>query len=171
MPGCVTFSPSRPGDCSVRYRTKGLEDMMSTEIQGRPQPVGRRHQLESLALASIQRWNRFVRPLPLSAQSEEQQRQFRGLVAWYERVCADDQYSNSPPVDGIEALFAMPLECTLHDRFLSVVREAIRVAEELVRCRQLARDARLADSRSSEIARARLELSISAARERLDQLS
>ena len=143
---------------------------MSTETVRRSHPVGPRDGLESLALASIQRWRRIVIPLPLTAQSEDQETKFRGLVAWYERACVDDRYSSAAPVEGIEALVAIPLGRTLHDLFVSMAREAIRVAEELVRYRQLKSSPKRADPRSREIARARLELSIATARERFDQL-
>jgi len=149
---------------------KGLEVKMSTETVRRSDPVGPRDGLESFALASIQRWRRIVIPLPLTAQSEDQETKLRGLVAWYERVCGDDRYSSAAPVEGIEALLAIALGSTLHDLFVSMAREAIRVAEELVRYRQLMRDSGRADPRSREIARARLELSISTARERFEQL-
>ena len=143
----------------------------STETESSAEPVRRKDQVEFLALASIQRLRRVVSPLPVSAQSEDQQRKFRELVAWYERVCVDDRYSNPPPVDGVEALFAMPLGNSLHDRFVSIVRDAIRVAEELVRYRQLVGNFVRADPRSCEIARARLELSILSTRARLDEFS
>ncbi|HXW80301.1 MAG TPA: hypothetical protein VEJ84_12425 [Acidimicrobiales bacterium] len=143
---------------------------MSTETVRRSDPVGPRDGLESLALASIQRWRRIVTPLPLTAQSEDQEKKFRGLVAWYERVCADDRYSSAAPVEGIEALLAIPLGNTMHDLFVSMAREAIRVAEELVNYRRLMSESGHADPRARDIARARLELSISTARERFDQL-
>jgi len=142
--------------------------MMPTETEKCSQPPGRRDGLESLALASIQRWRPVVRSLPLTAQSEVQQRKFRGLVAWYERVCADDVYSSAAPGEGMEALLTMSLGSSPHDLFVSIARDALRVAEELVRYRQLITDSEHADPRSRDIARARLELSISTACERLD---
>lgn len=93
--------------------------------------------LNSIAAAALERWRQAVRSLPAIAASEHGTA-LRGLVSWYERLCVDERYSNPPPSEGLDALFLVEQERSSSTaRVLVAARWAIRVAEELARCRQL----------------------------------
>jgi hypothetical protein len=91
-----------------------------------------------LARAGVERWARFVRPLPLVAVLEEHRVALRLLVAWYERVCVDDGYVCSPPPVGLEALAAIASSDGPSQRDpIATARGAVRVASALVDYRRI----------------------------------
>ena len=86
-----------------------------------------------IAMASLGRCRRSVCALPLFAPFERLLRGLNGLVAWYQRVCEDDRYTNAAPVEGLRALSRMLTDPKTSDLpSVAVSAKAVRVAEELV---------------------------------------
>ena len=106
----------------------------------------------ALAGSALEHWRWAVRGVPFTASSDQARTALRGLAAWYERVSADDAYGNPPPGDGLDALTALEAEPeSQHCRRVVVAHWAVRVAEELARCRQR----KIADSRADALAHTR----------------
>ena len=86
-----------------------------------------------IAMASLTRCRRSVCSLPLLAPSEPLHRRLAGLVAWYQRVCEDDRYTNDAPKEGLRALSRMAMLPKTSDMPSVIVSaKAALVAEELV---------------------------------------
>jgi len=122
-------------------------------------------QTERTAVAAMELFRQFVRSLPLVAINDCQ-RDLRGLVAWYERVCVDESYAARPPVGGMHALLIAECERSASTaKGLVVARWAIRVAEEVVNLRSTL--AWHQDEEALSVAQGRLELALQTALERL----
>ena len=116
-----------------------------------------------MAVAAMERWRLSVRSLP--TLSSEHESPLGGLVAWYERVCVDERYAIPPPVEGMDALFVIEQErSAAAARGLVVARWAVRVAEELVLCRQMANEG---NATPEGMGLTRLELALHAALARI----
>jgi len=90
-----------------------------------------------IAMASLGRCRRSVCALPLFAPSERLHRGLIALVAWYERLCEDDRYTNDALDEGLRALARItvsPKTSTIPSVIVSA--RAVRVAEELVAYRR-----------------------------------
>jgi hypothetical protein len=129
-----------------------------------------------LARAGVERWARFVRPLPLVAVLEEHRVALRQLVAWYERVCVDEGYVCSPPPVGLKALSAVASSDGPSQRDpIATARGAVRVASALVEYRRilddyrhLTRDSENTELQLKESALCQLELAAQSVRRFLD---
>jgi hypothetical protein len=91
-----------------------------------------------VAVAALERWRGTVRALHLRADSDELRVSLRGLVAWYERLCVDGEYATPAPAEGMMALPQIAL-LVVGSPSEEIVRAwwAVRLAEEVVACRQL----------------------------------
>lgn len=128
-----------------------------------PDVAGRARATSSLALSSaaavIQRWRTWVRALAIMEGQSEKSTELRGLAAWYERLCADERYSNPPPSDAIEALHWLERRGSgIGRERLAGIHGAVRVGEELTRYRRTAQDQR--DELAHTVAVSRLELAL-----------
>jgi hypothetical protein len=123
-----------------------------------------------VAVAAMERWSRTVRALPLRVRSNELCLALRGLSAWYERLCVDDQYAMSGPADGIEALHRIThLTTELPTQEMLTAWWAVRVAEEVAECRRLVASSDDADGIGLEVAMSRLEVAVYGGHERMSQ--
>lgn len=130
-----------------------------------PDPSPSLEQVTRNAVAALERWRHWVRSLPRVANGEHRVA-LQGLVAWYERLCVDDRYANPPPVDGMDALFQTEQErSSATAKELVAARWAVRVAEELVNCRQVVNQA--GDEAAITVGVSRLEMALHGAHERL----
>jgi fermentation-respiration switch protein FrsA (DUF1100 family) len=118
----------------------------------------------STAAAALQRWRSSVSALAVldSAGAGTPTTELRGLAAWYERLCADEQYANPAPSEALEALQRLERRSDVPGELLGVVRRAVRVAEELARCREVLAVAG-GNGRAGSLAVARLEVALNAA--------
>jgi len=116
------------------------------------------------AVAAMERWRHWVRSLPVMA-GEEHRTALRGLVAWYERVCADERYASFPPVEGMEALLLVEHERSgATARGLVAARWAVRVADAVAKCRQVSDG----DDQARVVALAKLEVALHEALARIE---
>lgn len=151
---------------------------MAIEVRKAPGSYDRFERVALIAVAGLGRWTRFVRPLPLLSLSDGQHRSLNTLVAWYERVCADERFANPPPTDALQALaLLLPGLPPSSAETLVIARGAIRVAEELVDYRRLLEYRRQlggvnrANARVEEFALSSLEQTTQLACDRLDSLA
>ncbi len=111
-----------------------------------------------VAVAAIECQRRRIRTLPLLAGSDELHVPLRGLTAWYERLCEDCDYATPPPAEGLEALPRVAQHITGSARKeIGTAWWAVRVAQEVVACRQLLGSQDHANGSSFELALSRLE--------------
>ncbi|GEM_PF-6555210 len=114
-----------------------------------------------VAVAAIESERRTMRVLPLLAASDELRVPLHALAAWYERLCIDTEYATPAPAEGIEALPLIAQLVTGTPR--CEVRAAwwvVRVAEEVVVCRQLLGSGDDSDSSKFELALSQLEIAM-----------
>jgi hypothetical protein len=115
----------------------------TTAVSQQTDLVGPLDGVAALARAGVERWARFVRPLPFIPALEEHRLALRSLVDWYERVCADDGYMFSPPPDGLNALSAIAsAQEPSHRDPVETARGAVRVASALVDYRNILQEYR-----------------------------
>lgn len=94
------------------------------------------------AVSSLRSWHHIVRALPHLVSADGRDGPIRELVAWNERIIADEKCGDGPPIEGLDvlvddlALVTVPLD--VHAE-LARARWAIRVAEELVQWRRCLR--------------------------------
>lgn len=119
------------------------------------------------AAAALREWTPFVDGMADWAGRDEHRAPIRGLIDWYVEVWSDEEWSEPPPMDGLDALADELSATTQGDRFarLGLARWAVRVAEELVRLR--AAVGRRAAPATVLVAGSRLELALGAAGRRL----
>ena len=90
------------------------------------------------AVTFLRDWFPLVRVLPQVLITDERNRAVCVLVAWYERVYEQEEYSGQPPLEGLDALVDelthVIVPPDVHAE-LARARWAIGVAEELVRWR------------------------------------
>ena len=85
-----------------------------------------------LARTTIEYLRTTVRSVLLGGPSDAgQDTALRGLEAWYERICADGDYCNRPPVEGVKALTDLGHGSAEPERRLALAFRAIRLAGEL----------------------------------------
>jgi hypothetical protein len=93
--------------------------------------------------------------------SEELRVALRGLSAWFERVCIDGDYVTTAPAEGIDALHHITQQSPdLSTGHATVAWWSVRVAEDIVKCRQLLRPSDTIDDIDLDVAFARLELAL-----------
>ena len=109
---------------------------MTIDTDRRPGPEAAFDGAERAALAALALWRRSVRSLSHLAGGDRQSA-LLGLATWYEHVCADGRFDDPPPMEGFEALYQVEDELPPRLRELIVSRWAVRVADELARCRRL----------------------------------
>lgn len=162
-PSSLSRSALAAHGCSMA--DDALPDVDPVEDPSDPRDPPGFEQTTTTAVAALQHWRHPVRSLPMLGTGEHGIA-LRGLVAWYERVCVDERYANPPPADGLGALMLTEQErsAATAEGFL-VAWWAIRVAEELVRCRQLAQEER--GEAAVSVGLARLDVSLQTALERI----
>jgi len=117
-------------------------------------------QTSELARATIEYLRSTVRSALLGGPSDAgQETALRGLEAWYERICADRDYCNRPPEDGLKALTDLGRGSAERGRRLALAFRAIRLAGELALFR--AGSWQDPPPESLPVARARMELALS----------
>jgi hypothetical protein len=91
----------------------------------------------AVALCALADWRWAVRGSPSESLSDHARTALLGLVAWYERICVDDQYDSPAPVEGLAVLTAReraPNSVLTHR--VVVTYWAVRVAQELAEFRR-----------------------------------
>jgi len=120
-----------------------------------------------VAVATMERWRRAVRGLPLLVSSDELRVALHGLSAWYERLCVDHEYAMPGPAAGVEALSRCLHLAEPASEEVLVAWWAVRVAEEIVGCRRLLAGADDTESIVLQLALSRLELAMYGVHEHL----
>ena len=99
------------------------------------------------------------------APSDAARSALRHLADWYARMCVDDRYDKAPPTDGVDAVSALENGPEADKRRVVFTYWAVRVAEELARCRRYERGQ--AAPADVDLAHTQLDLALQAAFERL----
>lgn len=114
--------------------------------------------LDAEAATALRSWQFLVRALPHLVDGKERRRALLALMYWYGRVCRDDEFADSPPIEGLDALIdelaSVSVPYNVHAE-LARARWAVRLAEELVSWRQVLDDS---GSGSEPLARATEQL-------------
>lgn len=114
-----------------------------------------------VAVAAIESQRRTMRVLPLLAGSDELRVPLHGLAAWYERLCIDADYATQAPAECIEALrLIAQLVTGIPPYEVGAAWWVVRIAEEVVACRQLLGSGNDADSSRLEMALSQLEIAM-----------
>ena len=131
-------------------------------VAGHPGPK----RTSELATTTIEYLRSTVRSALLGGPSDAgRNTALRGLEAWYERICADRDYCNRPPEEGVKALTDLEHGSAEPGRRLALAFKAIRLAGELALFRAGSRQDPSPDS--LPVALARMELALSEVSETL----